>query len=59
MRIDHPDGLLDPEKYFEDIQEQVPLSGISEMSPDQAAARRRFFLMAEKILVGDEELRPS
>jgi len=59
MRIDHPDGLLDPQKYFEDLQEQVPLSGKSEVSPVQAAPRRRFFLMAEKILVGDEELRPS
>ena len=60
MRIDHPDGLLDPQKYFEDLQEQVPLSGgFLEMGPGQAAPRRRFFLMAEKILVGDEELRPS
>ena len=59
MRIDHPDGLLDPQKYFEDIQEQVPLPGRSGASPGQAAPRRRFFLMAEKILVGDEELRPS
>ena len=59
MRIDHPDGLLDPQKYFEDVQEQVPLSDRSETSSGQAAPRRRFFLMAEKILVGDEELRPS
>jgi (1->4)-alpha-D-glucan 1-alpha-D-glucosylmutase len=59
MRIDHPDGLLDPQKYFEDLQEQVPLSGGLGMGPGQAAPRRRFFLMAEKILVGDEELRPS
>jgi (1->4)-alpha-D-glucan 1-alpha-D-glucosylmutase len=59
MRIDHPDGLLDPQKYFEDIQEQVPLPGRSEVSPSQTAPRRRFFLMAEKILVGDEELHPS
>ena len=59
MRIDHPDGLLDPQKYFEDLQEQVPLSGRSETNPGQAPPRRRFFLMAEKILVGDEELRPS
>lgn len=58
MRIDHPDGLLDPQKYFEDLQEQVPISGKSGASPDKAAARRRFFLMAEKILMGDEELRP-
>jgi (1->4)-alpha-D-glucan 1-alpha-D-glucosylmutase len=59
MRIDHPDGLLDPQKYFEDLQEQVPLSGRSEAGLGQAAPPRRFFLMAEKILVGDEELRPS
>jgi (1->4)-alpha-D-glucan 1-alpha-D-glucosylmutase len=59
IRIDHPDGLLDPQKYFEDLQEQVPLSGRSEASLGRAAPRRRFFLMAEKILVGDEELRPS
>jgi (1->4)-alpha-D-glucan 1-alpha-D-glucosylmutase len=59
MRIDHPDGLLDPQKYFENIQEQVPISGRSETNPGQAVPRRRFFLIAEKILVGDEELRPS
>jgi len=59
IRIDHPDGLLDPQKYFEDIQQQVPLSDRSEASPGQTAPRRRLFLMAEKILVGDEELRPS
>ncbi|MGC2193321.1 MAG: malto-oligosyltrehalose synthase [Terriglobales bacterium] len=59
MRIDHPDGLLDPQKYFEDLQEQVPLPGRSEAGPGQAVPRRRLFLMAEKILVGDEELRPS
>jgi (1->4)-alpha-D-glucan 1-alpha-D-glucosylmutase len=59
MRIDHPDGLLDPQKYFEDLQQQVPLSGRSQASPGQATPPRQFFLMAEKILVGDEELRPS
>ncbi len=59
MRIDHPDGLLDPQKYFEDLQQQVPLSGRSQASPGQATPQRRFFLMAEKVLVGDEELRPS
>jgi (1->4)-alpha-D-glucan 1-alpha-D-glucosylmutase len=59
MRIDHPDGLLDPQKYFEDLQGQVPVCDKSEANLGQAAPRRRFFLMAEKILVGDEELRPS
>ena len=59
MRIDHPDGLFDPEKYFEDVQEQVPVVGSAPADLRQPGPRRRFFLAAEKILIGDEELRPS
>jgi (1->4)-alpha-D-glucan 1-alpha-D-glucosylmutase len=59
MRIDHPDGLFDPEKYFENVQEQVPMVGSGPADLRQPGPRRRFFLMAEKILIGDEQLRPS
>jgi (1->4)-alpha-D-glucan 1-alpha-D-glucosylmutase len=59
MRIDHPDGLFDPQKYFEDVQKQVPVSGDSPEGLHQPAGPRRFFLMAEKILIGNEDLRPS
>jgi (1->4)-alpha-D-glucan 1-alpha-D-glucosylmutase len=61
MRIDHPDGLFDPQKYFEDIQEQVPLGGAMPAGAGlhQPAPRRRFFLMAEKIVTENEDLRPS
>jgi (1->4)-alpha-D-glucan 1-alpha-D-glucosylmutase len=55
IRIDHPDGLFDPLRYFEDLQAQVPLPG---HTPGNGG-RRRIYLAAEKILVGNEELRPG
>ena len=58
IRVDHPDGLFDPQKYFEDLQAQVPLPGEGPAAAG-SAVRRRFYVAAEKILVGDEELRPS
>ncbi len=57
IRIDHPDGLFDPLRYFEDIQAQAPLPGHASTSGN--GVRRRLYLAAEKILVGDEELRPG
>ena len=41
LRVDHPDGLLDPEEYFERLA---------------AAAGKSFPVWVEKILNGDEEL---
>jgi (1->4)-alpha-D-glucan 1-alpha-D-glucosylmutase len=58
IRVDHPDGLFDPQKYFEDIQAQVPLPGEGPAAAG-SPVRRRLYVAAEKILVGDEELRPS
>ena len=58
IRVDHPDGLFDPQKYFEDLQAQVPLPGEGPAAAG-SAVRRRLYVAAEKILVGDEELRPS
>jgi (1->4)-alpha-D-glucan 1-alpha-D-glucosylmutase len=55
IRIDHPDGLFDPLRYFEDLQAQAPLPG---HTPGNGG-RRRIYLAAEKILVGNEELRPG
>ena len=51
IRVDHPDGLYDPAKYFRDLQ-----------SGCQAArnhGNRPFFVVCEKILIGDEELRKN
>ena len=59
IRIDHPDGLFDPLRYFEDLQAQAPLSGRVSANGSGKIARRRLYLAAEKILVGDEELRPG
>ena len=57
IRIDHPDGLFDPLGYFEELQAQAPLS--SPPTTSGSGNRRRVYLAAEKILVGDEELRPG
>ena len=58
IRIDHPDGLFDPLRYFEDLQAQAPLPGHSSAT-GFSNGRRRIYLAAEKILVGNEELRPG
>ncbi len=49
LRIDHPDGLYDPAKYFRELQ-----SGIASEAP---AESRRVYVIAEKILTGSEHLR--
>jgi len=59
IRIDHPDGLFDPLRYFEDLQAQAPLPGHGSASGFGNGIRRRIYLAAEKILVGNEELRPG
>ncbi len=52
LRVDHPDGLFDPARYFEDLQANC-------QPPDGLPAHRRFFVLAEKIVAGDEELRDN
>ncbi len=50
LRIDHPDGLFEPERYFRSLQ-------------DACKAQRRttghVYIVAEKILTGNEPLRRS
>ena len=45
LRIDHPDGLYDPKQYFERVQ-----------GSEEKDAGRSYYLVAEKILTGDEQL---
>ncbi len=59
IRIDHPDGLFDPLRYFEDLQTQAPLPGRPAADGSAKEVHRRVYLAAEKILVGSEELRPG
>ena len=50
LRVDHVDGLLDPLGYLRRLQNRI--AG----APDGEAAPPRFYVVAEKILVGDEAL---
>ena len=45
LRVDHPDGLYDPKQYFERVQGSEGRNGA-----------RSYYLLAEKILTGDEQL---
>lgn len=45
LRVDHPDGLYDPKQYFERVQGVEAKHGA-----------RSYYLVAEKILTGDEQL---
>jgi len=59
IRVDHPDGLFDPLKYFEDLQSQAPLPEEGPAIPSGNGARRRLYVAAEKILLKNEDLRPG
>jgi (1->4)-alpha-D-glucan 1-alpha-D-glucosylmutase len=52
LRIDHPDGLLDPAQYFENLQ-SLSRRARAESSPD---ATGEVYIVAEKILSGSEQL---
>ncbi len=51
LRIDHPDGLLDPAQYFEDLQRLF-----RESRGDDHERGQQLYVVAEKILSGDEQL---
>ena len=53
VRIDHPDGLFDPARYFEMLQDLVP--GPVRRSSSEGGARP-LYVVAEKILSGRERL---
>jgi (1->4)-alpha-D-glucan 1-alpha-D-glucosylmutase len=55
VRIDHPDGLFDPQRYFEMLQALAQRS----MPSGSAGTDRPLYVVAEKILSGRETLPPS
>ncbi|MGZ8244469.1 malto-oligosyltrehalose synthase, partial [Methylomagnum sp.] len=57
LRIDHPDGLYDPEAYFVLLQERIAALARHRVaeSPD-GEGNRYFYVVAEKILEADEAL---
>ncbi|HTX38292.1 MAG TPA: malto-oligosyltrehalose synthase [Bryobacteraceae bacterium] len=50
LRVDHSDGLRDPAEYFRRLQAACTAAG---QSPG------RFYVVTEKIVTGDEKLRPD
>jgi (1->4)-alpha-D-glucan 1-alpha-D-glucosylmutase len=52
LRVDHPDGLFEPARYFRHLQHAC-----REARRAGPHDRRPFYIVAEKILTGDEELR--
>ncbi len=56
FRVDHPDGLFDPDKYFCELQRAA---SDTEAGVDCGKPERPFYIVAEKILVDDERMRSS
>lgn len=52
LRIDHPDGLLDPAQYFQNLQSLYRHS----LPEDARESAGQLYVVAEKILSGDEQL---
>ncbi len=65
LRVDHPDGLLDPRGYFVRLQRGCALmqgalkEGGRGITGALARSERGFYVLAEKILSGEEPLRPD
>ncbi len=59
LRIDHPDGLFDPEQYFRDLQQQFQSENEWRSALPASPPAKRIYIVAEKVLVGHEELRRS
>jgi (1->4)-alpha-D-glucan 1-alpha-D-glucosylmutase len=58
LRVDHPDGLFEPEKYFRFLQDACQAwRAASNGHAKPNGGRRKFYIVAEKILNGNEPLR--
>lgn len=57
LRIDHPDGLWDPKQYFERLQDRYrKLKGVAQARNAGSGKEQALYVVAEKILTGDETL---
>ncbi len=59
LRIDHPDGLYDPEQYFTKLQRRVRMAMEQAGSRQPATGALPLYLLVEKILAGFERLPAS
>jgi (1->4)-alpha-D-glucan 1-alpha-D-glucosylmutase len=58
LRVDHPDGLFEPEKYFRFLQDAGKAwTPAANGHGKQNGVHRTFYIVAEKILTGNEPLR--
>jgi (1->4)-alpha-D-glucan 1-alpha-D-glucosylmutase len=58
LRVDHPDGLSDPVTYFDRLQEACQAAAREAGAMDTSAHQGRpFYIVAEKIMLGDERPR--
>jgi (1->4)-alpha-D-glucan 1-alpha-D-glucosylmutase len=57
LRVDHPDGLYDPVQYFERLQKACAAAASGAAEEDVDPHQRPFFIVAEKVIVGDEKPR--
>src|ERR1700679_3623236 len=58
LRVDRPDGLFEPEKYFRFLQDACQAwTAASNGHAKQDNPNRTFYIVAEKILSGNEPLR--
>lgn len=60
LRVDHPDGLFEPEKYFRYLQDACKAqTAAAKTNGNRNGGDRSFYIVAEKILTGNEPLRTS
>jgi (1->4)-alpha-D-glucan 1-alpha-D-glucosylmutase len=57
VRIDHPDGLYDPARYFQRLQERyAQLAGVDASAEEGKRAPRPLYVVAEKIVAAHERV---
>jgi (1->4)-alpha-D-glucan 1-alpha-D-glucosylmutase len=56
VRVDHPDGLFDPARYFDMLQDLAARRCASRRGDDGEAQEQPLYVVAEKILSGSERL---
>jgi (1->4)-alpha-D-glucan 1-alpha-D-glucosylmutase len=59
LRIDHPDGLYDPEQYFRRLQQRYAQVAGIDAGPENGRPARPLYLLIEKIAAGHERLPES